>query len=46
MYTFFKSQGGSKGRLSEEVAVPLILEPFMGGLQAIHDKGLIHRDIK
>ncbi|GFH26984.1 protein kinase domain-containing protein [Haematococcus lacustris] len=36
----------NRGRLSEEVAVPLILEPFLSGLRLIHEQGLIHRDIK
>ncbi|KAL6758010.1 kinase-like domain-containing protein [Haematococcus lacustris] len=34
------------GRLGEEVAVPLIMEPFLSGLSIIHERGLIHRDIK
>lgn len=24
----------------------MVLEPFLGGLEAIHCRGLIHRDIK
>ncbi|GIL71177.1 hypothetical protein Vretifemale_1787, partial [Volvox reticuliferus] len=43
VYSYLKSQ---RGRLAEELAVPLILEPFMAGLAVIHEKGLIHRDIK
>lgn len=43
VYSYLKSQ---RGRLAEELAVPLILEPFMAGLAVIHDRGLIHRDIK
>ncbi|PNH08919.1 Aurora kinase C, partial [Tetrabaena socialis] len=43
VYSYLKSQ---RGRLAEELAVPLILEPFMAGLSVIHEQGLIHRDIK
>ena len=32
--------------LSEELAVRLILEPFLNGVQVLHAQGLIHRDIK
>ena len=32
--------------MAEELAVPLILQPFLSGLADLHTKGLIHRDIK
>lgn len=32
--------------MREDVVVPMILQPFLSGLDAIHRRGLIHRDIK
>mmetsp|Transcript_17092 Transcript_17092/g.42820 ORF Transcript_17092/g.42820 Transcript_17092/m.42820 type:complete len:588 (-) Transcript_17092:1419-3182(-) len=43
VYSYLRS---SRGRLAEDVAVSLILEPFLSGLAVIHAQGLIHRDIK
>ena len=43
MYAFMRKNGGS---MREEVVVPLILQPFLAALDAIHLRGLIHRDIK
>lgn len=43
MHAYMRQNGGS---ISEELLVPLILEPFMSGLKMIHSMGLIHRDIK
>ncbi|KAI8465173.1 MAG: serine/threonine protein kinase [Monoraphidium minutum] len=34
------------GRLSERVAVSLVLEPFLRVLQYLHTRGIVHRDIK
>ena len=34
------------GRLSERLAVQLVLDPFMRVLHYLHTKGIIHRDIK
>lgn len=34
------------GRLSERLAVQLVLEPFMRVLHYLHSRGIIHRDIK
>jgi serine/threonine protein kinase len=34
------------GRLSERVAVQLVLEPFLRVLQHLHARGIAHRDIK
>ena len=46
VYAFMrKNNYGGKG-MTEDVAVPLILQPFLSGLDAIHRRGLIHRDIK
>lgn len=42
VYSFLKSHNH---KLSEEVAVCLILEPFLSGMAAMHATGLIHRDI-
>ncbi len=36
----------NKGRLTEDLIVTLIMEPFLSGMAAIHSQGLIHRDIK
>ena len=43
VYAFMRKNGGS---MREEVVVPLILQPFLAALDAIHLRGLIHRDIK
>ncbi len=34
------------GRLSERLAVQLVLEPFLRVLQYLHSRAIIHRDIK
>ena len=43
VYSYMRKNGGS---MREEVVVPMILQPFLSGLDAIHRRGLIHRDIK
>lgn len=35
MYSYLRNSGG---RLSEDVGVPLIMEPFLSGLEAIHQQ--------
>ncbi len=34
------------GRLSERIAVQMVLDPFLRVLQYTHTRGIIHRDIK
>ena len=34
------------GRMTERLAVQLVLEPFLTVLDFLHSKGIIHRDIK
>jgi aurora kinase len=45
IYHYMRKNHGVKG-MAEELAVPLILQPFFSGLADLHAKGLIHRDIK
>ena len=41
VYAFIQYNPG----LNDEVAVRLIMEPFLNGVQVLHAQGLIHRDI-
>ncbi len=34
------------GRLTERLAIQLVLDPFLRVLHYLHSKGIIHRDIK
>ncbi len=34
------------GRMSEEAVVQTVLRPFMLALVYLHDRGVIHRDVK
>jgi aurora kinase len=43
VYAFLKA---NNGKLSEEMAVAIVLEPFIAGIHSLHARGLIHRDIK
>lgn len=43
LMTFVQRKGG---KLREDVAVTLIIEPFLQGLEVVHSMGIIHRDIK
>lgn len=43
LFTLLHKYGG---RLSERLAVQMVLEPFMRVLQFLHSRGIIHRDIK
>ena len=43
MYGYIRANPGG---LSERLAVHVILEPFLRGVQQLHAQGLIHRDIK
>ncbi|GAX84569.1 hypothetical protein CEUSTIGMA_g11990.t1 [Chlamydomonas eustigma] len=43
LFTVLKKYGG---RLSERLAVQLVLEPFMRVLHYLHSMGILHRDVK